>query len=162
MKSRYYEEVNHFLVKIFNDVLKIEEQHIQNLEYSNLSLREIHILETIGGAEESSGKTKNMIGNSATSIANALYVTPGTLTTAITLLVKKGFVYREKDEKDRRVIRIYLTELGRSAMDKHIEFHKKMTGEIISVLSEDEISVLCRSLEKLREFFNNKYFEKKP
>ena len=160
-KSPHHEEVNDFLVNVFNDVLKIEEHQILNSEFQNLSLREIHILETIMDAEASAAKTGRVMCNSATSIADALHVTPGTMTTAISLLVKKGYVYREKDENDRRIIRIYITESGKKALTSHVAFHDEMISEIISVLSEEEVIVLCRSLKQLRDFFIEKYSKNK-
>ncbi len=143
------------------DIEKIEERQILSSEFQDLSLREIHILETIMEAELSAAKSGHTMCNSATSIAGALHVTPGTMTTAISLLVKKGYVYRKKDNKDRRIIRIYITESGKKALIKHNEFHDEMVAEILSVLSDEEVIVFCRSLKKLRDFFYDKHIKNK-
>ena len=53
--------------------------------------------------------------NRATAIAAVQGVTAGTLTTAVNLLERKGYVERQRDEKDRRAVRILPTPLARKA-----------------------------------------------
>lgn len=146
--------INHFLVKVFNDILKTEELSISDKTFPNLSLREIHVLEAICEAEEQGN-------NNSTSIADALYVTPGTLTTSVTLLEKKGFIKRKKDEKDKRIVRIYTTDIGKEAQAKHVTFHDEMVDAILTELDDDEANVFCRALDKLDHFFYRKYFDRK-
>lgn len=159
MKSNLRESLNYFLVHVFNDILKTEELCISDKTFHNLSLREIHVIESVCEAETAAVSTGNKLCNSATSIAHALRITPGTLTTAVTSLVKKGFIYREKDEKDKRIVRIFTTELGKEAQQKHMDFHNEMVDEILSQLTDEEVSIFCRSLEKLKDFFFQKYFK---
>ena len=68
-----HQEVNQFLVQVFNEILKTEELCISNSKFTNLSLREIHIIETVCLANDKGED------NSSMAIAQALQITPGTL-----------------------------------------------------------------------------------
>lgn len=142
--------VNHFLVDVFNEILKTEEYCIATSEFK-LSLKEIHVIEAACKMEDEGKDTRS------TAIASALRITPGTLTTAVTLLEKKGFLVRKRDDRDKRVVRIYTTELGRRAQVRHQEFHQEMVDFIIGALSQEEAEVFARSLKKLSDFFKEKY-----
>ncbi len=155
MTNQERKTLNTFLVKVFNEILKTEELCISDKTFSNLSLREIHVLEAIYEAEE------QQTDNRSTTIAAALHVTPGTLSTAVALLEKKGFIKRKKDEKDKRIVRLYTTDLGKQAQEKHIAFHNEMVEDIASILTNDEATTFCRALQKLSGFFFQKYDNQK-
>ena len=103
----------------------------------------MHVIEAIGIST-----MKNM-----STIARALSVTVGTLTISMNSLVKKGYVVRNRSEKDRRVVYISLTEKGRKAYRHHEEFHKKMIDAMTKDLSQEETQVLVKALTNLRVFF---------
>lgn len=88
------ETVNNILVKMFKDILDIEERALITSEYKDISVNDMHIMEAIGIQEP-----KNM-----STVAKAVSVTTGTLTIAINHLVKKGYVERTRSEEDRRVV----------------------------------------------------------
>lgn len=143
--------LNHILVELFNEILKTEEQCISCGDFKNITLKEIHLIEAVCNAEE------NQSDNSATSIANALKITPGSLTTAVKLLEKKGYLLRKKDSRDKRIVRIISTESGRSVNIIHKEFHKEMVEETLHNLSDGEKEVLIKALESVGAFFEKKY-----
>lgn len=78
--------LNMLLVKLFNDILKIEGAAIKQGEFSDLSVTETHIIEAIG-------KDREM---TMTEVANDLEITVGTLTTAINRLIKKSMLKEEE------------------------------------------------------------------
>ena len=139
--------LNRLLVQLYGDILKIEEKSLQEGEFSDLSVTEIHIIEAIG------------INGSRTmsEIAHDLSITVGTLTTAINKLIKKEYVERKRIEEDRRVVLIHLTKKGKLAYRLHEKFHNDMINETISGLKEDEEEILISSLERLNVFFKEKY-----
>lgn len=139
--------INELLVTLFNDILEIEEKALKQGELNDLSVTEIHTIEAIGMY-----KTRTM-----TEVANDLGITVGTLTTAITKLVKKGYVERTRGEEDRRAVMIALTRKGKLAHRIHDKFHQEMITETISGLSEQEEEVLVKSLDKINKFFMEKY-----
>lgn len=142
-KNNAYDTVNEVLVKLFNDIMHIEEKAIITEDFKDISNNDMHIIEAIGIKEP-----KNM-----SSVAKALSVTVGTLTIAINNLVKKGYVNRVRSEKDRRVVYISLTEKGLKAYEQHAAFHKEMIKATINGLTPDETDVLVRSLTNLVDFF---------
>lgn len=139
-----HETINHMLVHLFNEIWELEEKAIITEEFQNISNNDMHIIEAIGLGE----------GNNMSTIAKKLNVTVGTLTTAMNSLVNKKYVTRERSEQDRRVVYIQLTDLGQRAYHHHAEFHKKMTDAVVERLSEEEISVLVKTLDGLSEFFH--------
>ena len=139
--------LNMLLVKLFNDILKIEGAAIKQGEFSDLSVTETHIIEAIG-------KDREM---TMTEVANDLEITVGTLTTAINRLIKKEYVERRRIEEDRRVVLIKLTSKGEKAFDSHAQFHDDMIKGIIKELPESEEAVLIASLKKMTNFFEEKY-----
>lgn len=138
-----YNTFNEVLVKLFNDIMYIEEKAIINDDFKDISNNDMHIIEAIGIEEP-----KNM-----SSVAKALSVTVGTLTIAINNLVKKGYVERVRSEKDRRVVYISLSEKGLKAYAHHAAFHKQMIKATIEGLNPDEVNVLVKSLTNLVDFF---------
>ena len=142
-------ELNHFLVEVFNDILKAEAFLVTRSEFKNLSLRELHVIEAVCNAEV------NQTDNRATTIANTLRVTAGTLTTSVSLLEKKGYLLRKKDEKDKRVVRIYSTDLGKAANKEHEYFHETMVDYILNELTDEEVDVFVKSLSKVGAFFGS-------
>ena len=145
MKSdnNIYDTFNEVLVKLFNDIMHIEEKAIITDEFKDISNNDMHIIEAIGIDEP-----KNM-----SSVAKELSVTVGTLTIAINNLVKKGYVNRIRSDKDRRVVYISLSNKGRNAYNHHAEFHREMIKATIEGLNGEEVSVLVKSLENLVHFF---------
>ncbi|MEF9952726.1 MAG: MarR family transcriptional regulator [Clostridium sp.] len=139
--------INELLVEIFNDILIIEQKSISYGEFKDLSVTEVHTIEAIGV-----DKLKSM-----SEIAADLQITVGTLTIAVNNLVKKGYVERQKSENDRRVVRISLTKRGRLVHRLHEKFHNDMVGASIGGLTEEESDILAKSLDKLNNFFREKY-----
>lgn len=135
--------LNHILVKMFNDILKIEEQVLINEEYKDISITDMHIIEAIGY-----DSSRNM-----TSVAKDLGITVGTLTIAINNLVKKDYVKRTRSQKDRRVVLICLTPKGQKAYKHHEKFHEDMIDEIKSQMTDEEEKVLLKMLNSIYNYF---------
>ena len=143
------EVLNRFLVDVFNGILKTEEQVLVG-KWPDLTVREIHLIEEVCRTVDENRD------NRATAIAAAQRVTAGTLTTAVTLLEKKGYLERRRDGNDRRAVRIHPTEKGRQANEDHTAFHREMVTDVLAVLSEEECRVFLRALDTLGAFFRNK------
>nr|WP_272509093.1 MarR family transcriptional regulator [Clostridium ganghwense] len=133
-------------VDIFNDLLIIEQTALQSGKLSDLSVTEIHTIENIG----------MYVPRTMSEVAADLGITVGTLTTAIHNLVKKGYVERKRDDKDRRVVKITLTKKGKLAYRVHEKFHSDMVKEAIEGLTQEEEELLACALGKLNKFFKSK------
>jgi MarR family 2-MHQ and catechol resistance regulon transcriptional repressor len=76
------------------------------------------------------------------------------LTTVIDNLERDGYVRRERDEKDRRVIHVHLTEAGTSKIEAVLPNHVGALVDIFSVLSpaeQEALGELCKKLGKGKE-----------
>ena len=71
-------------------------------------------------------------------VAEKLEITMGTLTVAINHLVRKGYVNKIRDEKDRRVYLLSLTEKGKQLFEVHQRFHLELVKSLIVDLSDYE------------------------
>lgn len=138
-----YNTINEVLVKLFNEIMHIEEKAIITAEFKDISNNDMHIIEAIGKDEP-----KNM-----SAIAKELSVTVGTLTIAINNLVKKGYANRVRSEEDRRVVLISLSAKGEKAYDHHKNFHEQMIEATLKDLNREETEVLVKALQNLSKFF---------
>ena len=139
--------INELLVQLFNDVLQIEEQSLKNGVLSELSITEVHTIEAIGMYTE----------RTMSEVAQKLKITVSTLTTAVNKLIKKGYVERKRIEEDRRVVLVKLTKKGKLAYRIHEKFHRDMINTAIDGLNLKEEEMLISSLNKINEFFKEKY-----
>lgn len=135
-------KINDILVNLFNVVLKLEEEAVKDSSHQDLSITEIHTLAAIG-----KGRARTM-----THVANLLGISVSTLTTAINKLVKKGYVERERDEEDRRIVKIRLSEEGASAVSAHEAFHETMVSEAIAEVPEEELQRFIASIDNINQF----------
>ena len=138
--------INELLVEVFNQILSIEADVLKK-QGVKLSMTEVHVLEAIRNTEIPT------MGN----IAHRLRVTLGSLTTSVNVLVKKEYVRRYRDEKDRRKVYLELNSSAIKVLSIHDSFHEDMLSSIIDDLSIDENEVLVKSLENISDYFKNKY-----
>ncbi len=148
MTATQLERLNLFFVQTLNKILSIEEKALMNTGFDNLSVREFHILEAVAELEL-------MNNNTMTHIAAKLDISVGALTTAVNVLVKKGYLERAGREDDRRIVLVRLTPLAKAANEKHSAFHKEMIEKIGELLSERDLYTLMLSLERLSNYFGS-------
>ena len=92
-------------------------------------------------------------GSGGRAIAAALGITAGTLTSAVNLLEKKGYLLRRRDERDKRVVHLLPTERGRAADARHRDFHRQMVAHVLDGLTDEEAECTLRALGRVAEFF---------
>lgn len=137
-------KINELLIRVFNDILKIEENALKKGIFSDISITEVHTIEAIG----------MYIPVGMSELAKNLNITLGTLTVAINNLLKKGYVNRARCEDDRRIVKISLTKKGRLMYRVHKKFHFDMVMSATSSLNEEEEYILIEALTKLDKFFS--------
>ena len=142
-----HDTVNEILVRLFADILDIEEKCLKIGEFSDLSINEMHVLENIGINRE----------RTMSDTAKDLRITSGTLTTAVDNLIRKGYVERKRSVEDRRVVIIKLTEKGVAAYRAHEEFHRDMVISALQQLDTKEEELLIKILSDIDVFFKQKY-----
>lgn len=149
MNSEQKEKLNGFFVAVFNQILAWEDQSLRSINKTDISVREMHIIEAVSILEKIK---KNTMAN----IAKVLSISPGSLTTAVNALVKKEYLSRRHSESDRRVVFVNPTEKGNEVNKQHKKFHNEMIDFISEVISEGEFDIILKALERLEMFFIEK------
>lgn len=139
--------INEMLVKLFKNVIEIEDRCLITPEFKDISVNDMHVIEAIGIEEPKSMST----------VAKLMSITTGTLTKSIDGLSEKGYVHRERGKKDKRVVFLSLTEKGHKAFAHHENFHRSMIRHMKNGLSEQETTVLVYTLAKLNDNFRTVY-----
>ncbi len=137
------EIINHLLVETFHEILKVEEQSLRLAAGAAVTVTELHTLDAIGNGEP----------RTVSALAAAMRVTVSTMTIGINRLEKKGFVERVRESGDRRLVRVKLTDQGKKLAYIHRRFHRRMARAVVDRLDSQEVTVLCRAIENLKEFF---------
>ena len=148
--NRAEKSINHMLVRLFNDILDIEERALTTGEFSDASVREMHVLEATGASGEE---------NSMSAIAARLGITVGSLTVAVTTLERKGYLTRVRAVEDKRIVRVSLTPKGEAANEHHARFHEEMVTAVREALSPPQMEVLVEALDHITMFFE-RYLER--
>ncbi|MFA9378552.1 MAG: MarR family winged helix-turn-helix transcriptional regulator [Lachnotalea sp.] len=138
-----YNSFNEILVKLFNDIMDIEQKALITEAFKDISSNDMHIIDAIG-----IGEPRNM-----SAVAKTMSITVGTLTIAINSLVKKGYVNRVRSEEDRRVVLLSLTQKAIKAYYHHKKFHDDMIKATVKGLSKQETAILAKSITNLIDFF---------
>lgn len=146
MTEQEEKQLNDFFVHVFNKISIWENQALTSTKTRDLSLKELHVLEAV--AEQSLSGQDTMA-----AIADSLAIRASSLTTSVNTLVRKGYLSRIRDEEDRRLVHIALTEKGTEANRLHSEFHRQMIRSASRYLSEAELGILLQSLTQLNHFF---------
>ncbi|MDR2486435.1 MAG: MarR family transcriptional regulator [Clostridiales Family XIII bacterium] len=135
--------IDEIIARLFLSAYKTEEKVIARASDHDLSISEFHVLREVGPNSD----------RTMTQVARRLKISVSALTIAMNKLEGKGYVIRLRNEADRRIVKLQLTEKGLEALKTHDLFHLDMLKEALAVLTEEETHVLHRSLVKLDEFF---------
>ena len=140
------EVINELLVDVFNHILSIEADVLKQRGVK-ISMTEVHVLEAI----------KNSQIPTMGSVAQKLRVTLGTLTTSINVLVRKNYVFRYRDESDRRKVYLKLSDSAMEVLKVHDEFHNEMVSSLFKDLELEKDELLMKSLENISKYFKEHY-----
>lgn len=105
----------------------------------SLTLSESHAIEVLGIYGRMNMK----------SLGEKLAVTTGTVTITVDRLEKGGYARRVTQKDDRRTYIIELTPAGEQAFAEHHEHHRRLTQELMPLLSEEENLAFIKILQKL-------------
>lgn len=83
-------------------------------------------------------------GTPATKIAPQMGLESRSLTRALKNLESKGYIYKEKDTKDKRSVRIYLTEKGKEKKGKAIETVKTFNQFVKERVPDEKLNTFIQ------------------
>lgn len=145
--NNFSKKLNELLVETYRQITKIEEQAIRQDSKLDLTISELHMLESV---------SKNKDGCTISFIAEDQDITLPSVTVAINKLTKKGYVEKQRAAHDGRQVLVKLTREGRKVNAGHQYFHENMVRNIIKEFDEDEQQALVRGIDKLNSFFRRK------
>ncbi|MBA4377001.1 MAG: MarR family transcriptional regulator [Anaerolinea sp.] len=93
-----------------------------------LSIKEMLLVEILGQREFAT----------VTYLASALSQPLTTMTSAITRMVRNGYLERRRIEEDRRVVLVSLSPQGRAFYEQHRQEHIQMAMGLLQALPEQE------------------------
>lgn len=145
-------QLNNFFVDTFNLILVGEERALQRAGINDLSMREMHVISVVASLNAHEQNTMSRI-------AEKLFISAGALTTAINILIKKGYVQRERSALDRRKVLVSLTPKAEKVLHKHDEFHDLLINHVAASLSKNELKLLTESLKRVRDLTHSFVYE---
>lgn len=92
-----------------------------------------------------------------TQIANILGKDRPNITRMIDILETKGFIKREKDDSNRRILKVYLTSKGKEKVDFAKPLKERMSVAQYKGMSDEEILTLISLLRKVRKNIEEEY-----
>ena len=82
-------------------------------------------------------------------VAESADISKATLTGVVKTLEGRGLIVREGDERDRRLVRLRLTDEGTSLMEQIYPEFNAVESEIVSQLSDRKVSTFTRTLREV-------------
>ena len=92
-----------------------------------------------------------------TQIANILGKDRPNITRMIDVLETNNFIRREKDENNRRILKVYLTDKGYKQIELAKPFKDRMNAAQYKNMTDEEIEILVSLLRKVRNNILDEY-----
>jgi len=130
-------KLNYYFDQLMHALMHVGPAKAQTL-LTEVSLQELNIIYFLG---QNPGKIQR-------EIATQLALSASNTSIVVNKLVKKELAHRLSSEQDRRIIRLELTAKGRTAYQKMLDSHLKISDYILSRLTSAEQGQLLQLLEK--------------
>ncbi|WP_178022287.1 MarR family transcriptional regulator [uncultured Paenibacillus sp.] len=128
--------------RLIMQLRRLERQPLPFGDAGTLTPSEIHTIEAIG-----------MEGGVLMSeLASRLGVTKGAITQLVARLQAKNLIHRAQHPSDSRGSLISLTRKGQEALTAHEEMHLRFYDQLRAQLSEQEIEIFERCVDKFADF----------
>ena len=137
LKKLNWNDIMQRILNAYNDISKsINPAELLKIE---LTASQIKVLTAFNDKHE----------HTMTELSQALAVTLPTMTAMVDRLMYNRLVTRGRDENDRRVVRVRLTDDGKKMLADLMEVRKKEFEQILKVLSDYEIDLFLSSIENV-------------
>jgi DNA-binding MarR family transcriptional regulator len=133
------EKFGQLVDQIADWLYKTEIEEIQKSDLSELTYSELHTLKVIGTFTEAK----------LFEIADKIGVSRPSMSATIDKLEKKAFVFRDKDQTDRRAVIIRLTKKGLEANKEHEKLHHRVAQALLGKLNDTQQELMVKVFENL-------------
>ncbi len=127
------------IIELFRSVRGSGPRGFQHLSRDAMSMGHVHVLVRL----QSAGPMP------ISHLARALGVSAAGATGMVNRMEERGLVARERDERDRRVVRVRLAPGGQAALDEIGSRSRASLARLLSRLTRDELTHLRRGLGAL-------------
>ncbi|MCD7035659.1 MarR family transcriptional regulator [Metabacillus sp. GX 13764] len=117
----------------------IQPEMLENFQQQGVTPTQLMVL----GFIKKSGKCK------VSQLVDLMEVKPSAVTFMVDRLEQNGFVQREHDTKDRRVVNISLTDCGEDKLRSVMDGRKAIMERYLTCLSDEELESFAGIAEKL-------------
>lgn len=93
-------------------------------------------------------------------LGNRMYLASSTATDLIDRMERNGLVERVRDEKDRRVVRLHMTEKGQQMILEVLESRKRYLDQLLAHVNIEDQEKLVNSLSKIYDLMKDEYTHK--
>jgi DNA-binding MarR family transcriptional regulator len=135
---------NYLLNSTFYNYYNFVDLMLKYKENNQLTVKELYFLKTIDSLVE---KKENNISD----ISIKLNISISRASQAVSILVKKEYLTREHDKKDRRVYIVELTPKAKSIIEFEHEISKKFLENLDSQLNVDQKQLISLVLAKIND-----------
>ena len=127
---------------LVNEIARLFHSRMRDYDKDGSSLRDgerltLHVLAHYNGCSQ-------------LDLVKRTHLKPPTISVTLKSLEAQGFVYRETDEKDMRVTRVYLSERGRAHNQQIMERLLSIDKQMMQGFSAEECAQFSQYLERMR------------
>ena len=137
------------MVNYFSQIRKYYASHlIQHLKDEGLSSNEISMLILL---------SNNASITTSAQLSVLLGVSKGLVSRSVDHLVNKGLLVTNRDQKDRRVLHLYLSEKGKSFVENRLKNEvETINQQLFGNISVEEITQMEKTMAKIIDCFKQK------
>ncbi|MEI2665201.1 MarR family winged helix-turn-helix transcriptional regulator [Rossellomorea sp. LJF3] len=144
------EQIQHSYIDRLFTAFHVTNRHIQQetavaLKDMNLTGPQFFILYLLSTSDDMK----------STELAEKLDVKPSAITVMIDRLLKNDLVSRQRDESDRRIVKLELTSFGREIFEKAKRKRREIFSRYLAYLDEADVDQLVTIYEKLAAAVEN-------
>lgn len=127
------------LFSLYSLTMQHEGNELAHSQFKDITVKDLHLIHSIA-------MNKNQ---TITKIAHQMSLSKATLTTSIDKLERLGYVERERNTTDRRIINIVLTKKGKLLYRLHNREHAEYINVLLKGLSDKEREDVNKALDNL-------------
>ncbi len=133
--------ITHEFAKLWWKLSKDLRTHMETELAPTLTEGQLTVLERLLASERDRMKPSDFIEYLAT--------TPAAITTLLDRMEKSGLIERERDEKDRRIVWVLVTEKGRFECERGVQIRERFLQQYLSRISSHNQQLLVYLLGKV-------------
>ncbi|WP_415238928.1 MarR family winged helix-turn-helix transcriptional regulator [Seleniivibrio woodruffii] len=133
-------------IRLARMVHRESHKHVHDVQDHRMHRAQGHLLSII--AENNGAKQMEL--------AELMDMRPSSMTEMLTKLAQTELIERKQDEKDQRVMRVYLTEKGENALKASKAAIVDMSDSLFGVLTEEEQAQFASLMDKLTKNLEEK------